>query len=160
MYTYLVLCSVAAIYEKTKRTRKTDTEGDIDVITDEKTSIPEKTLSKSTNEALATPDKANDETSTRCLITTEGTSFGETSSKPSTTSEECLPKDKSSGASAEASSSVIKSCRLKELNAEGCSRLNGAVFWLEDWRKQLCRCSDCMVSTSSCCIQIHTDTDT
>lgn len=156
MFTYLMFCPVAAIYKKTKKTVKTDTEGDVDVLTDEKTSIPQETLSKSSSEALATLERANDETSTSCLITTEGTNPGETSSKRLTASEECLPKDKSSEASAEASSSVIESCRLKELNAGGCLRLNGAVFWPEDWRKQLCRCSQCMVSTSRCCIHMHT----
>lgn len=146
-----MLCPVAAIYERTMTTRKTDTECDVvDVVTDAKTFIPEKTLGKSSSESLSVSGEANDEATNRCLTTTEGTSLGETSSKPSTASDECLPIDKSSDASssAEASSSAIKACRLLELNAGDCLRLSGAVFWPEDWRKQLCRCSKCMVSTS------------
>lgn len=37
-------------------------------------------------------------------------------------------------------------CHLNQLESYGTSELNGAVFWPENWRRQLCQCVKCIVS--------------
>lgn len=37
-------------------------------------------------------------------------------------------------------------CHFTQLESDGTSELNGAVFWPENWRRQLCQCAKCIVS--------------
>lgn len=37
-------------------------------------------------------------------------------------------------------------CHFNQLESDGTSELNVAVFWPENWRRQLCQCAKCIVS--------------
>lgn len=41
---------------------------------------------------------------------------------------------------------LTEACHLSQLESDGTSELNGAVFWPENWRRQLCQCAKCIVS--------------